>query len=111
MKSYYYGHQSILAETDQTDGRTRPIALPFPLNNNQHMQQPPFYGHYTSQPGLASTSSYELEDFAGAKFYCPHALAEGNQRVRIREKTLEFSSTALSTLSWYHLPPPPQSAR
>ena len=26
-----------------------------------------------------------------------HALADGNQRIRIREKTLEFSSTVLST--------------
>jgi len=25
-------------------------------------------------------------------FYCPHALADGNQCIRIREKTLEFSS-------------------
>jgi len=24
----------------------------------------------------------------GAKFYCPHALADGNQRIRIREITL-----------------------
>jgi len=24
------------------------------------------------------------------KFYCPHALAGGNQRIRIREKTLDF---------------------
>ena len=29
----------------------------------------------------------------GAKFFCPHALADGNQRIGIREKTLEFSST------------------
>jgi len=33
------------------------------------------------------------------KFYCPHALADGNQHIRIREKTLEFSSAVLSTLS------------
>ena len=25
-------------------------------------QQPPFYAHYTGQPSLASTSSYELKD-------------------------------------------------
>jgi len=62
-------------------------------------QQPPFYGHYTGQPALAGTSSQEL-DFVGAKFYIPHALADGNQRIRIREKTLEFS-TVLSTLSPY----------
>jgi len=38
-------------------------------------------------------------DFVGAKFYCSHALGDGNQRIRIRQKTLEFSSTVLSTLS------------
>ena len=27
---------------------------------------------------LASTTSSELDDFAGAKFHCPHALADGN---------------------------------
>ena len=37
------------------------------------------------------------ENFAGAKFYCSHALGDGNQRIRIRQKTLEFSSTVLST--------------
>ena len=37
----------------------------------------------------------------GAKFYCPHALAGANQRVRNRVKTLEFTSTVLSTLSPY----------
>ena len=40
-----------------------------------------------------------MQDLVGAKFYCPHALADTNQRIRIREKTLEFSSTVLSTLS------------
>jgi len=39
----------------------------------------------------------------GAKFYCPHALADGNQRIRIRQKMLEFSSTVLSTLSLYFI--------
>ena len=34
-----------------------------------------------------------VEDFVGAKFYCLYALADGNQRIRIREKTLEFSPT------------------
>jgi len=37
-------------------------------------------------------------------FYCPHALADGNQRIQIREKTLEFSSTVLSTSAY---PPSP----
>jgi len=41
------------------------------------------------------------ENFVGAKFYCPHALAGSNQHIRIREKMLEFSSTMLSTLSPY----------
>jgi len=69
------------------------------LQTTPQQQQPPFYGHYTGQPVLASTSSQELEDFVGAKFYCPHALADGNQHIRIREKMLEFSSTVLSALS------------
>jgi len=47
---------------------------------------------------LAGTSSLELEDFVGEKFYCPHALADGNQCIQIREKTLK-SSTVLSTLT------------
>jgi len=42
-----------------------------------------------------------LEDFVGAKFYCPYAVADGNQHIQIREKTLEFSSAVLSTLSPY----------
>jgi len=40
-----------------------------------------------------------VEDFVGAKFYCPYALADGNQYIRIRAKTLVFSSTVLSTQS------------
>jgi len=39
--------------------------------------------------------------FVSAKFYCPHALADGTQCIQIREKTLEFSSTVLSTMSPY----------
>jgi len=50
-----------------------------------------FYGHYTGQPALAGTLSYELEDFVRAQFYCPHALAGGNHRIGIREMMLEFS--------------------
>jgi len=38
-----------------------------------------------------------MEDLVRATFYCPDA----NQRIRIREKTLEFSSIVLSTLSSY----------
>ena len=64
--------------------------------------QPLFYSHYTGQPALAGTFSLELEDFVSAKFYCPHALADGNS-IWIGEKTMEFSSTVLSTLSPYLL--------
>jgi len=37
----------------------------------------------------------------GAKFYCPHALADGNERIWIREKMLEFSSVMLPAPSPY----------
>jgi len=50
----------------------------------------PFYGHYT-----------ELEDFVGAKFYCPHVIANGIWYIGIREKMLEFSSTVLPAPSPY----------
>jgi len=36
-----------------------------------------------------------------AKFYCQHALAHGNEHIRIREKTLEFSSMVLPAPSLY----------
>jgi len=42
------------------------------------------------------------EDFVGAKFYCLHSLADGNQRIRIREKTLELSSTVQCYLHCLH---------
>jgi len=32
---------------------------------------------------------------------CPHALADGNQRIRIMEKMLEFSSIVLSAMALY----------
>jgi len=35
------------------------------------------YGHYTGQPTLTGTPSYEPKDLGGAKFYCPHALPDG----------------------------------
>ena len=46
-------------------------------------------------------SAGPLLPLAGAVFYCLHALADGNQCIRIREYTLEFSSTVLSTLFPY----------
>ena len=36
--------------------------------------------HHLTAITLAGTSSYELEDFVDAKFYCLHALADGNQQ-------------------------------
>jgi len=42
-----------------------------------------------------------MDDLANANFYCLYALADGNQRIQITEKMLEFSSTVLSTLSLY----------
>jgi len=51
----------------------------------------------TIQVNLHWPAPLELEDFVGAKFYCLHALADGNHRIRFREKMLEFSSTVLST--------------
>jgi len=36
------------------------------------------YGHYAVQPAPASIRSQELEDFVGAEFYCPRAVAESN---------------------------------
>jgi len=56
----------------------------------------------SGQPALAGTSSLELEDFVDAKFYCLHVFADGSQQFWIREKTLEFFSTMLSTLSPCH---------
>jgi len=53
---------------------------------------------------LVGTSSQELEDFVGAKFYCMHTIADSNQSIQIREKTLEFSSTVLSATILYLLP-------
>jgi len=44
------------------------------MSTNQPKTNHPFYGHHT-----------------GAKFYCLHALADGNQCIRIKEKMLEFS--------------------
>jgi len=39
--------------------------------------------------------------FCWCKVLLPHALADGNQRIRIRTKMMEFSSAVSSTLSLY----------
>ena len=40
---------------------------------------------------LVLMCNQQLEDFVGATFYCPHALADDSERIRITEKTLELS--------------------
>ena len=61
-----------------------------------------YYSLYNLNP-VCHTNNNHRFDFVGAKFHCPHALADGNQHIQIREKTLEFSSRVLSTLSSYLL--------
>jgi len=47
----------------------------------------PFYGHHTGKPASAGTLSEKLEDFVAAKFYCPHALADGNPNIKFNTAT------------------------
>ena len=58
------------------------------------------YSQYTHQPEFTVTASWELEDFVGVKFCCPHATY--NWCSHIREKTLEFSLSVLHTPSLNH---------
>jgi len=46
-------------------------------------------------------ASSEAEDSVAANSYCPHALADGNYRIWISRKTLEFSSTMSPAPSLY----------
>ena len=60
------------------------------------------------QPLYRSTSvSWHLKlitgGFCWCQVFCRHALADSNQRIQVREKTLEFSPTLFSTLSPYGL--------
>jgi len=61
----------------------------------------PSHGHYTGQPALAGTSSQNWWILSVQSFTACMPFAGGKQRIRIMEKTLEFSSTVLSTLSPY----------
>jgi len=61
----------------------------FTVNNNNHRF--PAILHFTGQAELSDTSSQKLEDVVNANFYCPHALADGNQRIQIRQNTLVLS--------------------
>jgi len=40
-----------------------------------------------------------VDDFVGAKFYYPHALADGNQHIWIREKTGALLNSIIYTVS------------
>jgi len=40
---------------------------------------------------VSAPESWYKNDFVGAKFYCPHALVDGDQRIQTRQKMLEFS--------------------
>jgi len=42
-----------------------------------------------------------MEDFVGAKFYCLHALADNNQHIRIREKTLVNLTETVCPIFFY----------
>ena len=48
---------------------------------------------------VSHTSSQELEDFAGAEFYCPHTLADGSQHIRIRGEDAGVLSSVIYTVS------------
>ena len=65
-------------------------------NNNHH-----FYGHYTGQlaPPLKNWRILLVQ------FYCSHALADGNQHIQIREKTLEFSTATVTMPYCLHTVP------
>ena len=69
-----------------------PVLPPFYRSTcaNQHLQLNIFINHFIK-------SKRSKRPFC----WCPHALADGNQRFRIREKTLELSSTVLFSLSAY----------
>jgi len=53
------------------------------------------------RPNNTDEATVHRIGFCWCKVLLPHDLAEGNQRIRIREKSLQFSSAVLSTLSPY----------
>jgi len=53
--------------------------------------------------GLPAKLILVVEDFAKAKFYYRHALADGKQSICTREKMRKFFSLVLLTLSAYDL--------
>ena len=53
------------------------------------------------RPNNTDEATVRRIGFCWCKVLLPHDLADGNQRIRISEKTLEFSSTVLTTLTPY----------
>jgi len=78
------------------------------LNNNMKLKiQTTTDTTSASQPLYRTTAisqhpQLRTGDFAGAKFHCQHALADGNQHTGIREKMLEFSVMRLPAPSPYN---------
>ena len=79
-----------LALSDVSITRIRVSLCPVEHYNNNHC--------FTAIMQVSQHLQLRTGGFFGAKFYCPHALAGSNQRIWIRDKTPEFSSTVLSKL-------------
>jgi len=45
---------------------------------NRPSDRPPFYRHYTDQPTASPVENWRI---LSKQFYCPHALADSNQRI------------------------------
>ena len=54
-----------------------------------------------SAPGPMLGNEYGKTLLFTFKFYCPHAIADGNQHIRIREKMLEFSSSVSVSVPYW----------
>ena len=97
MKQCFSCHERI-QEKVRMDIRKSRTVIPAPL-------LAPFYSHYTGQPAIAGACVTPAPPVKNWRILLeqrftacimPHALARGNKRIRIREKTLEFSSTVVT---------------
>ena len=68
------------------------------LSTNQPPVLRPLY--VSTCVNLNGPSSYELEDFVGAKFYSPHALAGSNRCTRIKQNLLLESRVLLNNFMY-----------
>jgi len=105
MQWHQLDHVRTVCTWLQTDNHTNTSSLDFYRLKALPDAQPTV----SKQPLYRSTCvSCHLQlrtgGFCWCKVFCLHALADGNQCIRIREKMLEFSSTVLSALSLYPLP-------